>query len=161
MRRDDQRASDEGYLERVCLTGATTEVRVSETSDTDMGEAGDGTSDTSMAMVMAMVTAVTPISADTASTATLEPMERNENGKQMRSEAPAADLGPGDWRSRIDRTAQQQAQVLAQLHRTIAKMASILEAHPGGADSTAGSAVARDEDVIGGERGEVGHAPPG
>jgi len=116
-------------LESDCLTEVTTEVRAR--GDMDTGEAGDGTRDAPTAM------AVTPTAADTASTATLEPMERNENGKRRRrsengkrrrrSEAVASAVGPGDWRSRMERTAQQQARELAQLHRTIAKMANMLE----------------------------------
>jgi hypothetical protein len=94
----------------------------------DTGGAGDGTRDVPMAMAMEMRTVVTLIAADTASTAALEPTERNKNGKRRkRSEAPVAALGPGDWRSQKQRTAQQHAHELAQLHRTITKMVSVLE----------------------------------
>jgi hypothetical protein len=57
-------------------------------------------------------------------------MERNENGKwRRRCEVPAAAWALGDWRSRMKRAAQQQARELAQLHRTVAKMANMLETH--------------------------------
>jgi len=69
---------------------------------------------------------VTPIAAETAGATIFEPMERNENGKRRRrSEAPAT---AGDWRSRMERATQQQAREVAQLHRTIAKMANMLDA---------------------------------
>ena len=92
----------------------------------DTDGAGDGTRDAPTAMEMG--TAVTPTAADTASTATLEPTERNKNGeRRRRSEALPSAVGRGDWRSCMERTAQQQARELAQLHRTIAKMANMLE----------------------------------
>lgn len=81
-----------------------------------------------MDMVMEMATAVTPLAVDTASTATHELTETNKNGMCMRrSEAMARAVGPGHWRRRMSRTAQQQARGLAQRHRTIAKMANMLE----------------------------------
>jgi hypothetical protein len=83
-----------------------------------------------MAMEIAMVTVVTSIGTVTAGEDTLEPMERHEKRKRrMRSEAPAAAWALGDWRRRMEHAAQQQAHELAQLHRTIAKMAIILETH--------------------------------
>jgi hypothetical protein len=55
-------------------------------------------------------------------------MERNENGKRRgRSEVTATPWALGDWRSRMERAAQQNARELAPLHRTIAKMAHMLE----------------------------------
>jgi hypothetical protein len=107
-----------------------TEVRRSERSRLDTGGAGDGTSDAVIDMVMEMATAVTSITTETAGEDTLDPMERTENRKQRRrSEVPAAAWALGDWRSRMERAAQQQARKLAQLHRTVPKMANMLEAH--------------------------------
>jgi hypothetical protein len=106
------------------------ELRGSERSGPDMGGAADRRSDAPMNIVMEMATAVTPISAETAGEDTLEVMERNVNGKRRRrSEVPAAAWALGDWRSRMERAAQQQACELAQLHRTVAKMANMLETH--------------------------------
>jgi len=115
-------------LEEVCLTEAMTEVRVSERSGLDMGGAADGRSDAPMDMVMEMATAVASIAVETAGEDTLEPLERNENRKRRRrSEVPATAWALGDWRSRMERAAQQRARELAQLHRTITKMAHMLE----------------------------------
>jgi len=72
---------------------------------------------------------VTSLAVGTAGEAALEPMERNEDGKRRRSEVPANAWALGDWRSRMERAAQQQARELAQLHRTIATMANMLETH--------------------------------
>ncbi|KAF8538259.1 hypothetical protein BDD12DRAFT_885699 [Trichophaea hybrida] len=58
-----------------------------------------------------------------------EPLERNENGKRQRSEGPDVSKAPGDWRSRMERTVRQQAQELAQLHRTARQLTNLLEAH--------------------------------
>ena len=58
-----------------------------------------------------------------------EPLERNENGKRLRSESPEVSKAPGDWRSRMERTVRQQAQELAQLHRTARQLTNLLEAH--------------------------------
>ena len=82
-----------------------------------------------MDMEMEMTTAVSSIAAGTAGEATLEPMERNENGKWRMSAVPATAWVFGDWRSHMERAAQQQARELAQLHRTIAKMANMQETH--------------------------------
>jgi len=107
-----------------------TRVRASERSDMNIGGAGDRTSDVpkAMGMDMAVAAAVTRIAMDTASVDTLESIEPKENGKRRRrrrSEALTAALGPGDRKSHMERTAQQQARELAQLHRTIAKMAGM------------------------------------
>lgn len=104
----------------------TTEVRVR--GDMDKGGAGAVARDLPMAMTMVISmeirTAVIPTAVDTTSMATLEPLERNMNGKlRRRNEALESVVGPGDWRSRMERTAQQQARELPQLHRTVAKMA--------------------------------------
>jgi outer membrane biosynthesis protein TonB len=106
-----------------------TEVRVSERRGMDTGEAADGRSDVPMDMAMEMATAVTSIAAGTAGEAALEPMERKENGKRSRSEVPATAWPIGDLRSCMERVAQPQARELAQLHRTITKMANMLEMH--------------------------------
>ena len=101
---------------------------MSERSDLVMGEAGDGSSDAPMDMAMRMATAVTPIAAETAGASTVEPRERNKKGtRRTRSDAPATAFAPEDWRSCIEPAAQPQARELAQLHRTIAKLAHMLE----------------------------------
>ena len=88
----------------------------------------DGRSDTPMDMAMEMATAVAAIGAETAGEDTLEPMERHENGKRRRrSEVPATTWAFGDGRSGMERAAQQLTRKLAQLHRTIATMANMLE----------------------------------
>jgi hypothetical protein len=106
-----------------------TDVRVSERRGLNTGEAADGRSDAPMDMAMEVATAVTSIAAGTAGEAALEPTERDENGKRRRSEVPAIAWVLGNWRSRMERAAQQQARELAQLHRTRAKMAIMLETH--------------------------------
>jgi len=106
-----------------------TEVRVSERRGLDTVEGADGRSDVPMDMAMEMAMPVTSIAAGTAGEATFEAMERNENGKWKRSEVPATAWALRDWRSRMERAAQQQARELAQLHRIIAKMANMLETH--------------------------------
>jgi len=106
-----------------------TDVRVSERRGLDTAEAADGRSDAPMDMAMAMATAVTSIAAGTADEATLEPMGRNENVKRRRSELLATAWALGDWRSFMECAVQHLARELAQLHRTIAKMANMLETH--------------------------------
>jgi len=79
-------------------------------------------------MVIQMWAAVTPTSSETASRATPEPLEGNENAKRNRRRAVLISaVGPGEWRSRTERMAQQQARRLSQLQRTIATMANMLE----------------------------------
>jgi len=113
----------------VCFTEVMTEVRESERSGLDTGEEADGRSDAPMGMAMEMATVVTSISADNTGEDTPEPMERNENGKRRRrSEVMATATALRDWRSHMERVAQHQGRELAQLHRTIAKMANMLEA---------------------------------
>jgi len=105
-----------------------TEVRGSKRSGPHPGEAADGRSNAPMVMAIEMAMAVTSIAAETAGEDTPEPMERNEIRKpRMRSDVPGTAWVLGDWRSRMERVAQQQARELAQLHRTIAKMANMLE----------------------------------
>jgi len=115
-------------LEEVCFTEVMTEVRGSKRSGLDTGEAADGRSDAPMDMAMQMAMAVTSIAVVTAGEDTLEPIERNENGKRTRrSEVPVTAWALGDRRRRMEHAAQQQARELAQLHRTITKMANMLE----------------------------------
>jgi len=115
-------------LEVVCLTEVMTEVRVIERSGLDTGGAADRGSYAPMDMAMAVATAVAAIAAGTPCERTIEPMERNENAKRRRgSDVPATAWALGDWRSRMERAAQQQARELAQLHRTIAQMENMLE----------------------------------
>jgi len=102
-----------------------TEVRVSERSDLDTGEAGDGRSDGPINVVMEMATAATPTAAETASATIFEPMDKNENRKRRRrSEA----LAPSKWSSCMERTMQQKAQELMQLHRTVGHLTNLVEA---------------------------------
>jgi len=106
-----------------------TKVRGRETSDLDTGEAGEGRSDGPMDVAIEMTTTVTPIAAEPTGATLFDPMERNENGKRRRRrEAPAKAFAPGDWRSRIELAAQQQAGEIAQLHRTISKMPNMVDA---------------------------------
>jgi len=119
-------------LEEACFTEVMTEVRGSERSGLGTGGAADGRSDEAMDMAMAvkMAMAVTSSAAETAGDDTLEPMERNGNGKRRRrSEVPAAAWAVGNWSSHTVRAAQLEACELAQLHRTVSKMANMLEAH--------------------------------
>jgi len=99
--------------------------RASERSDLDTGDAGDRRNNAPMDMAMEMTTAATP----TATGATIfEPMKRNEYRKRRRkSEAPATTLAPSDWRSRMERTLQQQAQELTQLPRTVGHLTNLLQ----------------------------------
>ena len=113
-----------------CFTETMTVFRVTERSARDMGGAVDGRSDTPMDMAMEIATAVTSIAVETAGEDILELMQRNVNRKRRRSsDVPAAARALGDRRSRMERAAQQQASELAQLHRTVAKMANMLETH--------------------------------
>jgi len=117
-------------LEETCFTEVMMEVRGSERNGLDMGEAADRRSDTPMDMAMEMAPAVTSVATETAGKETPEPTKRNNNGKRRRmSEVQATAWSLWDWRSRMERAAQQQARKLAQLHRTIAKMANMLAKH--------------------------------
>jgi hypothetical protein len=112
---------------------------VSERSGRGTGGAADRRSDAPMDMATEKATAGTAIASETAGEDKLEPMERNEHGMQRRrSEVWANAWALGDWRSRMERPAQQQARELAQLHRTIAKMANMLETQWRGAENVVG-----------------------
>jgi len=107
-----------------------TEVRGSDRNCLITGEAADGMSQAPMYMAMEMGTAVTSIAAETACEEPMEPMERNEKGKgRRRSEIPMTAWALGDWRSLMERAAQQQGRELAQRHPTVAMMASVPETH--------------------------------
>jgi len=106
-----------------------TEVRVSESRGLDMREAVDGRSDASMDMAMEMATAVTSFAARSTGEPIPKPMERKENKMRRRSEVPESAWALRDWKSRMARAAQQQAREPTQLHRTVAKMANMLETH--------------------------------
>ena len=117
-------------IEEGCFTEVVTEVRGSESSGLDTGGAAGWRSNAPKDMAMEMATAVTSLATETPSKDTLELIERNENGKRRRrSEVPTAAWAVGGWRSRMDRVAQQQTRELAQLLRTVAKMANVLETH--------------------------------
>jgi hypothetical protein len=110
-------------LEEVCLAKVMTEVRVRVRRRLDTGGVADGRSDAPMDMAKEVATAVVAIAAETVREDTLESMERNEIGqRRRRSEFPATAWALGNWRSRMERVAEQQACELAELHRTIAKM---------------------------------------
>jgi hypothetical protein len=101
------------------------EVRGSEWSDLDAADAADGSRDVPMDNVMEIATAATPIALETGGRTIFELMERNENGKLRRPrEAPAA---PCDLMSCIEKTIQQQAHELMQLHRTVGHLANLLD----------------------------------
>lgn len=98
----------------------------------DTGGAGDRMRNAPMAMATAVGTevgtAVNPIAGEITSTATIEPKERHENRTwRRRSKAPAPAGSPRDWKSRMESMAQQQPRELAQVRRTNATMASVLE----------------------------------
>jgi hypothetical protein len=107
-----------------------TEVRGGKRTGRDMGGTADGRSDAPMDLAMDMATAVTFMTAETADEDTQKPMERNKNGNQRRrSKVPATAWAVGDRRSRMECAAPPQARELAELHRTIPKMAIMLETH--------------------------------
>jgi len=93
-----------------------TEVRGRERSGLYPGEEADRRSDMRMDSVMEMATEVTSIATETAAKDTPEMVERNENGKwRMRSQVPMTAWALREWRSRMERAAQQQAHELAPL----------------------------------------------
>jgi hypothetical protein len=107
-----------------------TEVRGGERSCLHTGGAADGQSDAPVDMAMKLAMAVTSIAAGTADKDTVGPMERNENGMRSRTnEVPATTWALRDLRRHMERAAQQQARKLAQLHRTIAKIANTQETY--------------------------------
>jgi hypothetical protein len=103
-----------------------TKVRVSVRSVLDTGEAGHGRSNVPMDVAMERATAVTSIATETVGATIYEPMERYENGnRRRRSKVPAP---TSDWRCRIERTIQKQAQEQTQLHWTVRHLAKLVEA---------------------------------
>jgi len=80
-----------------------------------------------MDVAMEMVMTVTPTAAETVGATIFELMERNEKANWRRTSV--APVNAGDWRSRMDRAAQQEARDLTQLRRTISKIANMLDAH--------------------------------
>jgi len=131
MRHISHRACDNNAYPRkeVCLTEMMSEVRVSDMSHLETGEAGNRRSDAPMVVPMEMATAATAITVETAGATIFELMERYENRKwRSRMEAQATALAPSDWRSRMDRTVQQQAQEVMQLNRTFGHLTNVLEA---------------------------------
>jgi hypothetical protein len=108
-----------------------TEIGLSERSGLVAGEVADLRSDKPVDNAIEMGTAVTSFRPGTVGEDTLDPRERNQNGKQRkRSEVLAAALALGHWKSGSEHAAQQQTPEVAQLHRTIAKMANMLQTHP-------------------------------
>jgi len=65
----------------------------------------------------------------TATANATEQLVHYENGMRLRSGDPEASRAPSDWRSRMERTMQQQAQELTQLHRTVRHQSNVLHAH--------------------------------
>jgi len=105
-------------------------VRGSVGSSLDKGDVVDGRSDRSIDMAMQIGTVLRSIGTETAGEDTLDPMERNENGESSsRSEVPATVSALRDWMSRMQRAAQQQYRIVAQLHQTVLMMESMMETH--------------------------------
>jgi len=106
-----------------------TEVRVTERSNEDRGEARNGRCDVDMDVAMDMATTTPSVTVDTAGSIISESMVGNKNRKQRQSnETPANASAPSDWRSRIERTMPQQAKKRMKLHRTVGRLANLLEA---------------------------------
>jgi len=126
----NQQATTRTTLEReVYLTAVMNEARGSGRSDLDTGEMGDGRSDAPVDVAMKIATAATPVATQTAGATVVEPMERNKNGKRSRrSEALSTTVAPSYWRRRMDRTMQQQALGITQLHQTVGHLTNLLEA---------------------------------
>jgi hypothetical protein len=103
-----------------------TEDGMNNRSNLDMGEVGDVTGGASVTMATETAITMTPINANTSSTAALEPTERNDNNNRRRSETPVAAMCPRDWRSSMERVFQQQPCKIAELHHTVAMMATML-----------------------------------
>jgi hypothetical protein len=138
----------------VSLTELMTEGRVNERRGLDTGEAADGRIEAPMDMVMLLAAVETSSAVGTAGEATLERMARNENGKRRRSEVPATTWALGDWRSRMECTAQQQACKLAQNYHKHGK-------HGRDAHCSAAGIVARDEIIDGRKREKAARVSPG
>ena len=114
-------------LGKACFTEALTEVRGNTKNGLDTGEAADGSSDAPREMAMEIATALSSIAAETAGEDTLQPREKNANRKgKRRSDVLATAWALCDWMSGMERAAQQQARKLAQLHRSITRMANKL-----------------------------------
>jgi hypothetical protein len=117
-------------LEETWITEVMAKDRGSERSGLDIGDAPHGRSNTPMDMTKEMAMAVTSIATWTAGEDPLEPIKRNKNWQQTWcSEIPAAAWALWDWKSRKHRVLQHQARKLAQLHRTIGKIANMLGTH--------------------------------
>jgi hypothetical protein len=81
--------------------------RGSKRSDLDAGDGGGGRSEAPLDMAIEMATAATSMAAETVGLTISELIMSNKNGKRKRkSAAPEA---PSDWRSRLQKTIQQQA----------------------------------------------------
>jgi len=94
-----------------------TEVRANKSSGLDAGVAAERRSDASMDMGMEMVSVLISIAVESPGEVTPEPMERNRNRKwRKRSGVPVTAWVLRDWKSKRERTAQQQARELGQLH---------------------------------------------
>jgi hypothetical protein len=107
-----------------------TKVRANKSSDMDTGETVEGSSVSHMVLAMEMLTALTSIAMETARDGTLQPMQSKEQRtRRWRREFSATAWAFGDWSSHMELGAQQQAPEQAQLHRTISKMAYLLETH--------------------------------
>jgi hypothetical protein len=79
-------------------------------------------------MAMEMVMVVKSIATETAAEGNLKRMERNPNGIwRIGSDAPVNSCAVGAWWSLMERTAQLQACDVAQLARTIRKIAKMVE----------------------------------
>ena len=124
----NEQATRRTTLQETSFKEVMTEVSGSERNGLDTGKVAERTSNAPMDMVMEMATAVTFIAAKTAGKVTLEPMERNENGnRRTRSQVLVTAWAAEDWKSSMERVAQQEAHELAQLHQKIAKIGNKLE----------------------------------
>jgi hypothetical protein len=93
-----------------------------QTGDTEMGGAGRiGAVNGAVAIKLMSRTALAIATA-------VKPLECNGNGKRLRSGGSDSLRAPSDWRSRMERSMQQQAQELTQSHRTVGHLANLLEA---------------------------------
>lgn len=100
--------------------------RQSERCDLKISESGEQSSNAPVDVASKMATVVTSIAFENEGPTVFEPMERNENTKQRRRNQALA--AHSDWRSRIERTIQQQPQKLMQLKRIVGHNGSLLDA---------------------------------